>query len=410
MHKRNIKINFLLFCASALTIILIGEVILRIYFHASGQVIGVDEEEKCKRMTFRVLSNKNQTYRFNPGNTDYLEYYNYTGVRPKANVSFTVNGYLPNGSLFVAYTQKTNNQHMRGFKDFNYTKYPNKIRIAVFGDSFTWGADTYAKFSYPSTLQDLIPNSEVLNFGVEGSGIDIMYLRWKYEALQFKPDVVIFSIYIDDIRRASPCVYKPKIQVANDKLSVVNLPPQELRNFYETYKEPKFESYLAKDLLYALDNFEGVTKKQYDHGFRILSPILDEIKSRSKDDNTYFMVLIISVGNNYKNTKVELDSIKKIKKILEQKQIAYITSDEIFNKEKYLAIDYTNKTGHFFPDGYAYIAQGIKNQLEKDRIVEKSPDYNFRWLTDESPPSHLLRQNKNNSSDERISFVFDVSP
>ena len=40
--------------------------------------------------------------------------------------------------------------------------------------------------------------------GIQGIGIDIMYLKWKYEIRNYDPDVVVFALHINDIIRAIP--------------------------------------------------------------------------------------------------------------------------------------------------------------------------------------------------------------
>ena len=79
------------------------------------------------------------------------------------------------------------------------------LRIALFGDSMTKGAEVELEESWGFYLERELRESgfnvEVLNFGVGGYGIDQIFLRWEKEGKHFHPDVVIFGFYPRDIAR-----------------------------------------------------------------------------------------------------------------------------------------------------------------------------------------------------------------
>ena len=102
---------------------------------------------------------------------------------------------------------------------------PQITRIVALGDSFTYGDEAPLRFSWPYVLETLVDKSEVLNMGIRGVGIDVMYLKWKYEALNYQPDVVIYAIFTDDVQRINPCIYKSKFNIVDGKLVLTNLPP-----------------------------------------------------------------------------------------------------------------------------------------------------------------------------------------
>ncbi|NWG76198.1 MAG: SGNH/GDSL hydrolase family protein, partial [Rubrivivax sp.] len=82
---------------------------------------------------------------------------------------------------------------------------PGTLRIALFGDSFTFGADVPFQETWGYYLQDEIEKSgvraEVLNFGVGGYGMDQAYLRWKEVGCKFSPDIVIFGFHPENVKR-----------------------------------------------------------------------------------------------------------------------------------------------------------------------------------------------------------------
>jgi hypothetical protein len=75
-------------------------------------------------------------------------------------------------------------------------------RVALVGDSFTWGDDVRFEDSWGYRLEQLLPKGcRVLNFGVGGYGIDQMYLRYKRDVPSWKPNLVILSFIDPDLHR-----------------------------------------------------------------------------------------------------------------------------------------------------------------------------------------------------------------
>ncbi len=95
----------------------------------------------------------------------------------------------------------TNSRGLRGVREVTPAKSPGTLRIAIFGDSFTFGEEVGDDETFAHQLELLLPGVEVLNFGVHGYGHDqeLLYLR---EALPiFRPDVVLIGHVNDDSMR-----------------------------------------------------------------------------------------------------------------------------------------------------------------------------------------------------------------
>jgi hypothetical protein len=79
---------------------------------------------------------------------------------------------------------------------------PGGCRVALVGDSFTFGDGVRFEDSWGYRLEQLLPKGcRVLNFGVGGYGIDQMYLRYKKDVPPWKPDLVILSFIDPDLDR-----------------------------------------------------------------------------------------------------------------------------------------------------------------------------------------------------------------
>jgi hypothetical protein len=110
-------------------------------------------------------------------------------------------------------------------------------RVAVFGDSHTFGLEVGYEDSWPRKLErELGEGFQVLNFGVDGYGVDQAYLRHALEARPWNADVAILSVAAHDWLR-SVCVYafllfrgsempfaKPRAVIEDARLRILNVP------------------------------------------------------------------------------------------------------------------------------------------------------------------------------------------
>lgn len=121
--------------------------------------------------------------------------------------------------ILVRYDQElgwNNNPSMDHYFNAQGLRNPGKLfsahprddvfRIALFGDSFTQGRDVELEESWGYLIEQSLTTEglavEVLNFGVDGYGIDQIYLRWEKEVTLFNPDLIIFGFYPLDIGRS----------------------------------------------------------------------------------------------------------------------------------------------------------------------------------------------------------------
>ena len=411
--NRERKQKYIVLIIGILLALILGEILMRVYYKFySKDVIGADEEERCNRRQYKMLLDTNNSGRYHPNHLAHHEYWNYTGVRLMANFSGDQNFTVTGNRKIIIYNDHTNSQHMRALRDYSLEKPPNITRIVALGDSFTYGDEAPLRFSFPYVLETLIDKSEVLNMGIRGVGIDVMYLRWKYDALNYKPDVVIYAILIDDVQRINPCLYKPKFNILNGKLVLTNFPPPTLQEIESTFREPLIESYLYKHLVYSIRYWKGVDEARVAYGLKRLDLILDEMKEKSAKDKTYFLVVLITDSNNNVPSKIYKDTAIKIEKMLTEKNIPFVDSSDIFIEQGYnlheednqKSFDRDSKNTHFTPVGYAYLAQGIKNKLEEDKVIPKQSDFIF---TLDNEHSILVMQNKNAPQDKKYIIPYD---
>lgn len=117
---------------------------------------------------------------------------------------------------------------------------PGTLRVAAFGDSFTFGDEVGPDETWASALERALAArgvaAEVLNFGVNAYGIDQAYLRWRRDGRRFRPDVVLLGFQPENALRDRnvfrPLYYastevplsKPRFVLRGDALELLNVP------------------------------------------------------------------------------------------------------------------------------------------------------------------------------------------
>jgi len=84
----------------------------------------------------------------------------------------------------------------------------NAVRLAAFGDSFTFGGDVVDRDAYPEALARLDPGIDVANYGVPAYGLDQTFLRYLKERGAARPQVVVIGYLSENICR-DVSVFRP---------------------------------------------------------------------------------------------------------------------------------------------------------------------------------------------------------
>lgn len=100
------------------------------------------------------------------------------------------------------YLVRVNEAGFRSEREYQKQK-GDKFRILLFGDSFTAGDAVSNKYRYGDVLETLLPDIEVYNFALPGSGTDQHYLTWREIAHEFEHDLVVIGAQVENIRRVA---------------------------------------------------------------------------------------------------------------------------------------------------------------------------------------------------------------
>jgi hypothetical protein len=133
-----------------------------------------------------------------------------------------------------------NGAGIRADREFTETPTPGTLRIATFGDSFTFGDEVGPDETWEAALERTLAErgikAEVLNFGVSAYGIDQAYLRWRRDGRRFHAHVVLFGFQAENVLRDRnvfrPLYFagtevplsKPRFVVRGDELELENVP------------------------------------------------------------------------------------------------------------------------------------------------------------------------------------------
>jgi hypothetical protein len=134
-----------------------------------------------------------------------------------------------------------NNKGMRGPGDYAYEKEDGTYRIAVLGDSFTFGFGVETPDTMCVLLEEMLNASEdgqtfqVYNFGVNSYSPITEYLYLKHELIKYDPDLVVLMYDIGDIQ--DDYFYEPHL-VRDAHGEIVACDPFRIRGF------PDIKAYL----------------------------------------------------------------------------------------------------------------------------------------------------------------------
>jgi len=95
----------------------------------------------------------------------------------------------------------SNSRGLRGIREYAYEKQGDITRILILGDSFTFGDEVSDHETYSYYLQEMLPETEIINLGVHGYGHDQMLILLQEEGIKYQPDIVILGFLPKDMSR-----------------------------------------------------------------------------------------------------------------------------------------------------------------------------------------------------------------
>jgi len=161
-------------------------------------------------------------------------------------------------SVYLSSTEGLRSQHA----GISLSALPYRHRIALVGDSFTFGLEVRYEETWGHQLELALGSDyQVLNFGVDGYGVDQAYLRYRRDATKWRPEIVVLGVVSDDLHRTM-CVYgflcfpgsqipfsKPRFLVEGDSLRRLDRPA------------------IAADSIFSMHSIGELPLIEYDHDY-----------------------------------------------------------------------------------------------------------------------------------------------
>lgn len=161
-----------------------------------------------------------------------------------------------------------------------------RFRVALIGDSNAFSFEVPYEDSWGHHLQQFLGDDvQVLNFGVDGYGIDQMYLRYLRDVRPWKPQLVVLGFVGQDFMRTM-AVYpfvsfgwpgylaKPRFAIENGELELLNVPLPSPEEILETRRIDQLP-FVEYDLGYGSQDWRW----RFDHG-PLLLRFLTSVSSR----------------------------------------------------------------------------------------------------------------------------------
>lgn len=149
--------------------------------------------------------------------------------------------YMPGAKLRMAgqrggYLVRANASGFRSEREFAPERKPDTFRALLFGDSQTAADGVSNPGRYSDLLEKAVPGLEIYNYAVSGQSPDQQLLLLEEQA-HVERDLVVFGLYVENIRRITSQVLKsrspngeilfrakPYFEIENDTLVLRNVP------------------------------------------------------------------------------------------------------------------------------------------------------------------------------------------
>lgn len=262
---------------------------------------------------------------------------------------------------FMAKTVNFSAAGTRGTTEYTQKKPADKFRILIVGDSFTFGDQVSDSETYAAYLENILPNTEVLNFGVHGYGLDQMLLMLQRQAPIYQPDLVIFGYIYDDLHRTILSFreyQKPRFKIKSGQL-VAPLLISEPAVLIEKAKK-RSGILTALELIYDRIKFHTYPGDE----IRISSQLIMQAAINLAAENKFQLVfLFLPTGDEMLDQNHKITYPEKLATDLCSSSSAkFFSARKYFNQATLTGINFNTKV-HYQPYVHEIIAKGLAKDL-----------------------------------------------
>jgi len=311
-------------------------------------------------------------------------------------------GYVERSNEFINLVD-INDKGLREKENQPYIKDKSICRIAMIGDSMTFGIGVEKNETFENILEEKLSNNsiEVLNMGIAHTGTGQQLIFLKEEGIKYKPDLIILNVFVGNdfgedeefeiFRVKNNNLIKNPFFEFDTKQKIADFLGgncyscvfyfTKINNLLQNKKINKFEDIN----LWVFEN--NISEKHLGTIEQVLLEIL-EMKKISYLNNAEFLVVIIPTReqvslkkriefiNIYNLSNSSFENLTKPQIILKdyfyKNSINYLDLLEFLKKTEYKNRYYYEIDGHLNRQGHYLVAELINNRIkDKDFINTK---------------------------------------
>lgn len=264
-------------------------------------------------------------------------------------------------------TYTTNQQGYRALTD--YKPNPNQYTILIVGDSFTFGAEIDDAYVWPTLLQKQHSRFNVINLGVNGYGLDQMYITLKETITKYKPDLVITAFISDNIARMRfgfRDYKKPKLKINQGELEITNIP---IQGFTETYQEAKKELSWYFIPVLKLDDLMSNLKISCGNGkYKLMRKVFLEMQNIAHQENAEFLLTYLPTETEIKNPDNRVSGEQLLNRFIQENNNVHILNTRLlFLKadQSFFVNTHQNQKGHYQKQETQFLSKIIYQEIQK---------------------------------------------
>lgn len=303
-----------------------------------------------------------------------------------------------------------NSKRIRAAREYSITPPADKVRIATFGDSYTFGMEVNNNDTFQEQLNMLDQNLEVLNFGIGGYGLDQAYLHYLDEGTEYSADIVLIGFMTENINRIVN-VYRPyysertglpltkqRFILEENTLKLIKNPYEKLSDYQALLEHPeselprlgKHDYYyharyakgpgdflrtvrlvkMAVHDLFTVDIYDkqGIYN-EHSEAYQLMLALFDSFHASVKKNGSQPVILIFPDFNDA--VRFISNKPKKYQPLLDwlqAKKYPYIDLMDaitLFSETNKTADFFTKTHGHYSPHGNKFVAQQLREFLNK---------------------------------------------
>jgi lysophospholipase L1-like esterase len=274
----------------------------------------------------------------------------------------------------------TNSRGLRSDREYPPSRQPGRRRLALLGDSFTFGAYVTNSATFAHLLErEILDGWDVLNFAVSGYGTDQALLAWELDGGDLAADVVAMGFYVRDYERNTmrfKIYAKPVFEPAGAGLRLTGHPVIEPEALYQEYASGRRgvgrvrAPYLALSLGKSWRNLRERWPTTADPEWQVLSRLMRRFRDHVRAQGAHPVWLVLPYHDVVETSRSSQAAIEEMcEREARELSLPLLRVDAAFRAHAERHPDrplYRPREigGHFSAEGHRLVAEILAAELE----------------------------------------------